>query len=86
MICDACGGTIEIGGWPFCPDHTPGHANVVGDEIPGGFTQEHFGVTPEKFYSKRAMALRAKELGLETFVRHVGEQGTDKSKHTSRWI
>ncbi len=21
MICENCGGTIEIGSWPFCPDH-----------------------------------------------------------------
>lgn len=21
MKCESCGGTIEIGSWPFCPDH-----------------------------------------------------------------
>ena len=58
---------------------------VIGDEIVGGFVQENFGDQPETFYSKRAMALRAKELGLVPMVRHVGAQGSDKSPHTTRW-
>ncbi len=29
---------------------------------------------------------RAKELGLEPMVRHIGEQGSDKSSKTTRWI
>lgn len=89
MTCDKCGGELVVGSWPFC---SGGHApavklfNVISDEIQGGFTQEHFGVQPETFYSKRAMALRAKELGLVPMVRHVGENHTDKSSKTSRWI
>jgi hypothetical protein len=54
---------------------------VLGDDIPGGFTQENFGHTPEVFYSKKAMLKRAAELGLQPFVRHV-----DGDKHTSRWV
>lgn len=84
-ICTACGKELIVGEWPFCP-HGFSNLSVVGDDIPGGFTQEHFGHEPEVFYSKQAMARRAKELGLESFVRHVGEQGSDKSKHTQRWI
>lgn len=61
-------------------------AAVQDDTILGGFVQENFGVQPETFYSKREMARRAKELGLEPMVRHVGEQGSDKSQHTTRWI
>ena len=69
-----------------CRDLKHGDANnhaaaVVGDDIPGGFLQEHFGHKPEMFYSKKAMLKRAKELGLEPFVRH-----TDGDKHTTRWI
>lgn len=55
--------------------------SVIGDEIPGGFTQEHFGDKPEIFYSKFAMKKRADELGLRPFVRHV-----DGDKHLKRWI
>jgi len=54
---------------------------VIDDTIIGGFVQEHFGHQPETFYSKSAMLKRAKELGLEPFVRH-----TDGDKHTSRWV
>lgn len=61
-------------------------AAVHDDTIIGGFVQENFGVQPETFYSKRAMALRAKELGLMPMVRHVGENHTDKSSKTSRWV
>ena len=54
---------------------------VIGDDIPGGFVQEHFGHRPEKFYSWKAMAKRAKELNLEPFVRH-----RDGDTHTTRWV
>jgi hypothetical protein len=80
MTCPECGEWLTIGDWPFCP-HGQGHANVIGDDIPGGFVQENFGSQPETFYSKSAMARRAKELDLIPFVRHG-----DDDKHTSRWI
>jgi hypothetical protein len=73
LWCDAC--KAETRG-PF----TQASA-VIDDTIIGGFLQEHFGHTPEMFYSKKAMAKRADELGLRPFVRH-----TDGDKHTSRWI
>jgi hypothetical protein len=83
--CEKCGKELVVGEWPFCP-HGFGANSVAGDDIPGGFVQENFGDKPEIFYSKKAMARRAKELGLESFVRHVGTNGTDKSPHTSRWV
>lgn len=87
-ICEACGGELVVGSWPFCKGgHEPSrNYAVVGDEIVGGFVQEHFGAQPETFYSKSEMARRAKELGLVPFVRHVGENGGDKSSKTSRWV
>jgi hypothetical protein len=84
MICESCGGVLEIGSWPFCPDHGRASLSVVGDEC--DITQEHFGPTPEHFTSKQAMARRAKELNLIPMVRHVGDPGSDKSAKTSRWI
>lgn len=71
-------------GTPLARTYTP--TAVIGDEIVGGFVQEHFGHTPETFYSKREMARRAKELNLQPMVRHIGENGTDKSSKTTRWI
>lgn len=80
MICEKCGATVEVGEWPFCP-HGAGHSNVNGDEIVGGFVQENFGPTPEVFYSKSDMARRAKELGLQPYVKWAGPH----DRHVSRW-
>lgn len=92
MTCEACKEpTMKlfiVGQEILCPDCRAlrrGESNaataVIGDEIVGGFVQEHFGHQPETFYSKKAMAQRAKDLGLEPFVRH-----TDGDKNTTRWI
>jgi hypothetical protein len=88
VICERCGvdfDTLPMGSWPFCKgkveDHAPGHYNAVGDDIPGGFVQENFGHEPETFYSKNAMARRAKELGLYPLVKNAGPL----DKHCPRW-
>lgn len=80
MTCEKCGQELKIGDFPFCP-HGRSSSVVIGDDIPGGFRQENFGHEVEIFYSKRAMALRAKELGLEPMVRWAGP--TDR--HLTRW-
>ena len=81
MTCEQCGAALHVGDWPFCP-HGPSQSfNVIGDDIPGGFVQENFGHQPEVFYSKQAMARRAKELGLQPMVRHV-----DGDQHVTRWV
>lgn len=87
MNCPDCGVEMVVGSWPFCKGgHAPATRlfNVISDEC--DITQEHFGPTPEHFTSKSEMMRRAKELNLMPFVRHVGEQGSDKSSKTSRWI
>ncbi len=62
LVCPACRvATVDV---------HPAHS-IVRDEIPGGFVQEHFGHTPEVFYSKSAMAKRADELGLQPFVKRL---------------
>lgn len=86
-ICPNCGAQLVVGSWPFCKGgHAPADRlfNVIGDEC--DIWQENFSATPEHFDSKREMARRAKELGLIPMVRHVGENHTDKSSKTSRWI
>ncbi len=80
-VCTSCGKTLTVGEWPWCPHGMSTAPSVIGDDIPGGFVQEHFGDKPEVFYSKKDMARRAKELGLVPFVRHV-----DGDKHVSRWV
>jgi hypothetical protein len=85
MICPQCGGTLEIGGWPFCPDHAPGRSGAIADDIPGGITLENYGPNPVTFYSHSERRRYMREHGLEECVRHVPVPGTDKSPYTTSW-
>lgn len=68
-----------------------GYANgVIADGIPGGVEIRN-GIcwpdgTPRRYYSHSEMKREADRQGLVNRVRHVGSKGSDKSKHTSRWI
>lgn len=81
--CEACGEPTERL-WKST-------ANVIGDDIPGGIVMEH-GIchddgSPRTYYSKSEMAKVAKEKGLINKVRHIGsDKGSDKNKHTQRWV
>lgn len=72
ILCDVCGTPSERL-WRT--------RAVIGDDIPGGFTQEHFGHQPEVFYSKKAMLKRADQLGLEPMVKNSGPH----DRHVPRW-
>lgn len=90
-ICDRCYQPLDVGEHgrylcPFEPRRTSSFPNVIRDEIPGGMTIHNMTPTPETFYSKSEHRRRVKELGLEVRDTHVGHDGTDKSKHTTRWI
>lgn len=69
----------------------PGRVNsVAADEIPGGIWIRH-GLcnpdgSPRKYYSKSEIAAECKRRGLEPYVKHAPEQGSDKSKHTTKWV
>ena len=63
---------------------------VIGDDIPGGVEIKH-GLcnrdgTPHRYYSKSEMAKEAKKRGLENYVVHQPEKGSDRSKNTQRWV
>jgi hypothetical protein len=63
---------------------------VIGDDIPGGLEIKN-GLcnadgTPQRFYSKSAIAKEAKKRGYESHVTHIGSKGGDRSRHTSRWV
>jgi hypothetical protein len=84
VLCKQCGKPTERA-WIGKP------ANVIGDDIPGGIWIRHGLCDPEtgaprKYYSKSEMAAEAKRRGLVNLVEHAPEQGSDKSKHTSRWV
>lgn len=84
MICTVCGLPLEVGEFPCIASvrpHGRGNYTNIPDEIVGGFVQENFGHAPETFYSKQAMARRAKELNLESMVRYSGPN----DRHVPRW-
>jgi len=81
-----------------CPDcQTPTervwlqHAtNVISDDIPGGIEIVHglcnLDGSPRTYYSHTEIKKEAERRGLTNVVTHIGTPGSDKSKHTSRWI
>ena len=82
VLCKACQAPTERV-WLTKP------AAVIGDDIPGGIWIRH-GLcntdgTPRKYYSKTEINAEAKRRGLVNQVEHVGEQGSDKSRHTVKW-
>lgn len=84
--CEKCGkADIQVGEWPFCPHGFPERAlSVIGDEIDE--THENLGHDAVHFSSKSEKRRYLKEHGLVEFVRHIGEQGSDKSSKTQRWV
>lgn len=77
-----CGGEMERVLMPTNRD------NVLGDEC--DITVKH-GLcnpdgTPRRYTSKVEMRREAAKRGLVSHVEHVGGKGTDKSKHTTRWV
>jgi hypothetical protein len=76
---------MEVGSWPYCPHGRPSF-KVFQDSIPGGLWLENLGPEPVKVYSKSERKFEMEKRGLVESVRHIGEQGSDKSRHTSRWV
>lgn len=64
--------------------------NVIGDEIPGGVLMHNAlcnsDGTPRRYDSRTEINREAKKRGYENHVQHIGQQGSDKSKHTTRWV
>lgn len=89
MTCEKCQMSVEIGDWPWCP-HGRAASGVIDDSIPGGAEIRHGLVhedgSPMKFYSKSEIAKEAKRRGLVQRVEHTTPPGSDKAKHTTRWI
>jgi hypothetical protein len=56
------------------------------DAFIGGKTFENLGHEPVTVYSRAELNREMAARGLRPMVRHVGEPGSDKSKHSSRWV
>lgn len=99
-ICNVCGWMKEDNYEPrtsmdvLCPE---GHKTEIvyagsscaihgDDKFIGGMVLENLDNRPVTVYSRSQLKREMQARGLEPAVRHVGERGTDKSKHTSRWI
>ena len=77
--CDTCGSDVTR-------VVKPSRAGIQPDDVPGGFWIENMTAQPLYFRSRSEHRAKMKELGLAPRVRHIGEQGGDRSRHTSRWI
>jgi len=76
---------MQVGEWPFCPHGFPEKPfGVIGDDIDEW--NENVAHDPVHFTSRSERRRYLKEHNLIEFVRHVGEQGSDKSSKTSRWV
>jgi hypothetical protein len=88
--CDTCGKQLSVSEWPFCPHgfpERPGGVAVIDDSIPGGPRMfENLGEKDVYISSKSQLRAELHARGLRECVRHVGVQGSDKSKETQRWI
>jgi hypothetical protein len=87
--CERCGKVLQLGEYPFCGGRNShgfpmAGLKQIGDEIDEW--NENVGHEPVHFRSRQERKRYLKEHNLQEFVRHVGEPGSDKSKHTSRWI
>ncbi len=86
-ICQACGGEMRVGDYPFCHGdparHAPAVNHVISDEC--DITVENGFATPQRFTSKADHRRALAGKGLEIMVRHVPIPGTDYSPHTTDW-
>ena len=77
----------------LCPEghetmvvHVQSRAAIHGDDkFIGGLTLENLDHHPVTVYSRSELNRELMARGLEPMVRHIGENGTDRSKHTVRW-
>lgn len=87
--CTVCGLPLEIGErgcvYTIRP-HEPFSVSVVDDSYPGGKVLKNVAHEDITVYSRSEERIVLKQHGVIPFVRHVGEPGSDKSRHTTRWI
>lgn len=78
VACEKCGGNTKR-------VFTVRANSVIGDDIPGGFVFDHV-VPGLKVYSQSEKRRVLKEHGYMECVEHKTQRGTDKSRHTTRWV
>ena len=83
--CAECGEALKR---VLLPGRTGG---VIQDSIEGGIWIKHGLCDPEtgeprKYYSHTEIKAEAKRRGLVNHVEHVSEPGSDRSRHTTKWV
>jgi hypothetical protein len=79
-LCEACGKeTTHV----WRSNRTSG---VIPDEYTKPWTCEHLGHEPVLIRSRSQLKREMDARGLQPFVRHVGDPGSDKSRKTTRWF
>lgn len=84
----------EMRGFVSCPEcgsrcrqiWTGRTAVMIPDSIPGGRLIENLTPQPKRYYSRTEIKDEMRARGVRPMVRHVGDPGSDKSKHTQRWV
>ena len=76
---------------PYCSEpvkkiFTGTGPTMIPDSIPGGLVLENLTPRPKRYYSRTEIKDEMRARGVEQRVRHVGEQGSDRSKQTQRWV
>jgi hypothetical protein len=78
----SCGGTLER---VYLPT---GRGQVLGDEcdvwVKHGICNDDG--TPKRYTSKKDMREAAEKKGMVNHVEHIPARGSDKSRHTVRWV
>lgn len=71
----------------LCPlEPRPSATRYFQDQVPGGLVVENLGPTPMRFDSHSQKRAYMKAHGIREHVEHIPEQGSDKNRHTSRWV
>jgi hypothetical protein len=87
VICEKCQKVLQVSDWPWCP-HGKSNLYTVNDDcdvlVRHGICNEDG--SPRRYTKKSDMTKEARRRGLENHVVHQGGKGSDKSKHSQRFI
>lgn len=89
MNCDRCFQPLAEGehGVGLCPYESRTSVTMIDDQLPGGPQMlENLGHEPVYVETKSQLRAECRARGLQQAVRHVGDKGSDKNKHTTRWV
>lgn len=84
--CPTCGKPVSPGDWPWCPHGRDYRYSCIPDDYGRDIVCETMAHEPVTYRTRSERRRLMREHGVIETVRHVGQQGSDKSPHTTRWI